>query len=268
MNERTKDFLALLLPEARRHIRAGDLKSLSFRNQNLSNLDFSNSDLRNIDFRGSMLSHSCFTRCDLEGACLDQCTIEAGIFIDVNLKLVTCRETVWDHSWIVRCLLEELIALEASFVRVDFTGSVFKENNFTLCGFEGCVLESVKRDNDQEILKRDFLGSLRRLDDGTFLAWRVLGKDGFSLLGIKEEKPGDIIEVPVLEVNLDERAGCAAGLSLCKTPDGAVYFGKQHLKEFKIVPIGIEVDWLLVVHMSGDFGRCYKYINLENSPLI
>lgn len=264
MDEETKDRLALLLPHERERIRAGDLNSLSFCNQNLSNLDFSNSNLKNVDFRRSTLSHSCFTRCNLEGAHLDYCTIEAGIFVDANLKFVTCREAVWDHSWIIRCLLEELIALEASFVRVDFTGSVFKKNNFVLCGFEGCVLNSVERDNEQETLKRSFLGSLRKLDDKMFLAWRVLGKDGFSLLGTKEEKPGDTIEIPILEVSLDERAGCATGLSLCKTPDGAAYFGKQHLKEFKIVPIGIKADWLLIVHMSGDFGRTYKYVNRED----
>ncbi len=256
MNEKTKDRLALLFPKKREEIREGDLYEMQFENLDLSRLDFSDANFRESVFDHCILSQSTFSRCFFRLANIKNCIVEQAIFTDSTFDEATIEKTKFDHSFIVRCDLgRECLAMDSSFVRVNFTGSTFMGGMFMEGShFEGSCLDQVEG-LDQEYLKKVFWMELNKQQ-----GWRAIDSiTKKSLLGKNQERPGKVIEVPKHEVNLDPREGCKSGLHICRSKRLADKFGKEHYSNYKLIPIDFKFDDILVVHLSGDFCRVNKY---------
>jgi len=257
MNELTKDKLALLFPINRETIRANIIKDVELENLDYSQCDFSDVIFDHVSFKRCTLHQCVFTRvifknCKFEDSDFSNSTFSDAIFSKDSI-ILNC---IFDSCYLTRAMIKASIK-DTSFIRASLIHALLNpKNQLTGCSFNDCDITNMNYIS-QEKLKKIFLSG----NQGIF--WRVRNLiSGKSLLGNKSEKKGDLIEIPIEQVSMDERAGCASGLHICKTEKIANEFAKSHFKEPLIYKIRIESKDLQCVHLSGDFGRVNKYIVL------
>lgn len=256
MNELTKDKLALLFPENREVIRANKIKDVNLINVNLSQCDFADVIFENVLFKNSTLNQSVFTRTLFKNCKLENSNFSNSIFSDALFSEDSIiKNCVFDSSYLTRTKIEATIS-NTSFIRASLINiSLNPKKQLTGCSFTDCDLAEMNYLSQKE-LKKIFL------KENHNIFWRARSsKTGKSLLGKKKECQGDLIEIPIEQVSLDERAGCDSGLHICKTEQIAIDFAKAHFlqNEYFVYKVRINSEWLRCVHLSGDFGRVNKY---------
>ncbi len=254
--KKTKDYLALKFLNKRFCIREGNLGEMHFENLDLSQLDFSDANFWDSTFSRCIFSQSIFSRCHFRNAVIKDCIGEMAIFADSNFVGAEIINAKFDNSFFTRCYLGgDFSARKTSFIRVNFIGSDFT-GAYPMSGssFDDCCLDSVAG-LGQDVLKKMFW---QGLNNGQ--GWRAIDAiTNKSLLGKSLEKVGSVIKIPKNEVSLDPRAGCKSGLHICRTKSLADEFGREHYKNYKLIPIDFSFDNILVVHLSGDFCRVNEY---------